>query len=192
MAKRGLSKEVIILEAKDEIRETGYENFSLRGLARRLGIKTASLYNHIDNYNELREGIIILVLQEMTRKIREEIDKTNGKDALLKFAVSYRSYAKQFPNLYQMIMMIPNLHSDKLNDCSFAMMNELYTVLKEYYPVLEDRVHFARMFRSGIHGFINLEQAGYFSLPQANVDDSFRYLTYTLADCLTVPDHLKQ
>ncbi len=192
MAKRGLTKETIIQEAKDEIMETGYEQFSLRGLARRLGIKTASLYNHIENYNELREGVIILVLKEMTAMIQQEIKETTGKDALRKFAFSYRSYAKLYPNLYQMIMMIPNLHSEKLNECSFAMMNSLYTALKEFYPKLTDRVNFARMFRSGIHGFINLEQAGYFSLPQANVDDSFQYLTDTLANCLGGPAAIEE
>ena len=85
MAKRGLTKETIIQEAKDEIMETGYEQFSLRGLARRLGIKTASLYNHIENYNELREGVIILVLKEMTAMIQQEIKETTGKDASYNF-----------------------------------------------------------------------------------------------------------
>lgn len=53
MGAKGLTKDIIVAEAIAFIENTGQPVISLHELARRLGIKTPSLYNHIRNTKEL-------------------------------------------------------------------------------------------------------------------------------------------
>ena len=50
---KGLSKELLIEASKQLIEETGIATFSMRALAERLGVKTASLYAHIESMDAL-------------------------------------------------------------------------------------------------------------------------------------------
>ena len=47
MFHKGLNREGIVEAAKGLIAENGFGEFSMRALAERLGVKTASLYAHI-------------------------------------------------------------------------------------------------------------------------------------------------
>ena len=50
MPKKGLNQAVIIQAAAGLAEQKGLENITLRELADCLGVKTASLYNHLDVY----------------------------------------------------------------------------------------------------------------------------------------------
>ena len=47
MAKKGLTKEIIVNTALEQIEKNGLLAFSLRNLAASLGVQVSSLYNHI-------------------------------------------------------------------------------------------------------------------------------------------------
>ena len=47
MAKKGLTKEIIVNAALEQIEKNGLSAFSLRNLAASLGVQVSSLYNHI-------------------------------------------------------------------------------------------------------------------------------------------------
>ena len=55
--KKGLTKDIIVVEAVALIEEQGLNAFSLRELATRLGVRAASLYNHIANVDELYTAV---------------------------------------------------------------------------------------------------------------------------------------
>ena len=57
MRSRGLTKEKIIKEAIAYIEKSGQSRISMHELARRLDIKTPSLYNHVQNSRDLRHQI---------------------------------------------------------------------------------------------------------------------------------------
>ena len=56
MSAKGLTREVIVSEAVACMEHTGQPTVSLHELARRLGVKTPSLYNHIQNTRQLQRG----------------------------------------------------------------------------------------------------------------------------------------
>ncbi|MDQ7917539.1 TetR/AcrR family transcriptional regulator [Mesonia sp. MT50] len=64
-------KEEIILKAAQLFKEKGYNAVSMRDLAQDLGIKAASLYNHIHSKQEILEGIIMQVARDFTLHIHE-------------------------------------------------------------------------------------------------------------------------
>ena len=49
MAHKGLSPDAVVKAAVELIEQQGRDAFSMRLLADQLGIKTASLYNHVEN-----------------------------------------------------------------------------------------------------------------------------------------------
>lgn len=49
MFHKGLNKEIIVDAAKELIEQDGFPAFSMRRLAEKLNIKTASLYAHIES-----------------------------------------------------------------------------------------------------------------------------------------------
>ena len=53
MAHKGLNPDVVVKAAAELIEQQGRDAFSMRLLAEQLGIKTASLYNHVDNMEML-------------------------------------------------------------------------------------------------------------------------------------------
>ena len=70
MARKGLTEEIIIGTSARLIAEKGWQNFSLHGLAAELGIKTASLYNHIPNSKKLVAKVGESVLYDLKQSIR--------------------------------------------------------------------------------------------------------------------------
>ncbi|MDT0293634.1 TetR/AcrR family transcriptional regulator [Mesonia ostreae] len=64
-------KEEIILKAAQLFKEKGYNAVSMRDLAQELGIKAASLYNHIQSKQEILEIIIMQVARDFTMHIHE-------------------------------------------------------------------------------------------------------------------------
>ena len=53
MFHKGLNKEVVVDAAKELIEQDGFSTFSMRKLAEKLNVKTASLYAHIDSMDAL-------------------------------------------------------------------------------------------------------------------------------------------
>ncbi|MCX4668871.1 TetR/AcrR family transcriptional regulator C-terminal domain-containing protein [Streptomyces sp. NBC_01381] len=90
-----LSAELIAREALALIDAEGADAFSLPRLAARLGVKTASLYNHLDGRAEVIEGVRRLVVEEMDVSA---FDTLPWPDALAAWARSYRDAFARHPN----------------------------------------------------------------------------------------------
>lgn len=60
-------KEEILKTASKLFREKGYSAVTMRDLASEMGIKAASLYNHISSKQDILEGIVISIAEEFTQ-----------------------------------------------------------------------------------------------------------------------------
>jgi AcrR family transcriptional regulator len=78
-----LNRERVLLAAVRLADEGGFESLSMRRLGEELGVRAMSLYNHVANKDDLRDGIVDLVM--------EEIDVASGgdwKEAIRRSALS--------------------------------------------------------------------------------------------------------
>jgi len=75
-------KEEIIKTAAKLFREKGYSAVTMRDLATGMGIKAASLYNHIDSKQDILKSIIISLAEEFTTGM--DIIKNSNDDAIQK------------------------------------------------------------------------------------------------------------
>ena len=64
-------KQEIIQTAAKLFKEKGYSAVTMRDLAAAMGIKAASLYNHIDSKQEILKAIIISIAEKFTQGMHE-------------------------------------------------------------------------------------------------------------------------
>ena len=93
--------------AAELIAEKGFDRFSLRELWDRLGVKTASLYNHISSLSELTSNIGQLAFERMAGQLYSRTEWESSFDMLYHIAMGYRRFAKENPELKQPIVKIP-------------------------------------------------------------------------------------
>ncbi|MFE0106150.1 TetR/AcrR family transcriptional regulator C-terminal domain-containing protein [Streptomyces sp. NPDC059009] len=95
-----LGAELIAREALALIDEEGADAFSLPRLAARLGVKTASLYNHLDGRAAVIEGVRRLVVEEMDVAAFGALP---WPDALRSWARSYRDAFARHPHAIELL-----------------------------------------------------------------------------------------
>ncbi|MEU6767322.1 TetR/AcrR family transcriptional regulator C-terminal domain-containing protein [Streptomyces sp. NPDC046853] len=95
-----LSADRIAREALALIDAEGADAFSLPRLAARLGVKTASLYNHLDGRAEVIEGVRRLIVEEMDVSAFETLP---WPDALAAWARSYRDAFARHPHAIDLL-----------------------------------------------------------------------------------------
>lgn len=174
MPRNGLSKEKVVDAAIILIEHSGMAAFSMRSLADSLQIKTASLYNHVENMESLMIAVCARALQ-MQRDM--EIDAIKEKDrgeAIFALANAYRTFASEHKELYRLIIHTAVASGDQLNEISQCIVEPFMVVLAHTTLKDEEKYHWQRVLRGIVHGFISQEDAGFFSHLPADVNKSFQ------------------
>lgn len=175
MPRKGLSMNEIIEAANSLVEEKGLDSFSLRELAARLGVKPASLYNHVTNADEIKNAVGRSALNALSEKLHSIQSTGNYCERLLMMADAYRDYALNNQEFYKAIVRMPSYEDESLREEGHSIMNELYESLKEFHLNKEEIIHFGRAYRSAMHGFVSLEMNGYFK-NDPNVNESYHFL----------------
>lgn len=70
-----LSRELIIETALAQIDESGAQGLSMRSLAQQLGVEAMSLYRYVHGREDLLEGIVALLMGNLTSALDEELSE---------------------------------------------------------------------------------------------------------------------
>lgn len=162
MSAKGLTKEMIVAEAVSCIESTGQPTVSLHELARRLGVKPPSLYNHIKNTKELQHEVFRYAID---RFVENQEAATQGKEkdeAMRAFARAYYAFATENRGLYRLIMSIPSEKDDRAKELALPLLKTVVNIFTHYGLKEEAIAHWQRVFRAILHGFISQEDLGYF------------------------------
>ncbi|MFE9452320.1 TetR/AcrR family transcriptional regulator [Streptomyces sp. NPDC006739] len=167
MVRAGLTVDRLVAAAAEMADEVGFENVSLSALARRFGVKDASLYSHVRNLQELRTRLALRAGGELIDRIAAAVAGRAGKDALTAFAGAYREYALERPGRYAATQI--RIDQDLIAD-SPAMRRTAeitYGMLRAYGLGEPDLTDAVRLLRSTFHGYCVLESAGGFGADRA-------------------------
>lgn len=149
--------------------EIGFDAVSVSGLARRLGVRTPSLYSHVGGSDDLRTRVACLALEEMADLAGAAMAGRSGRDALVALADTYRAYARAHPGRYDAsrLRLTPEAAAASAGPRHAALAR---AVLHGYGLSGTDATHAVRLIGSTVHGFIALEAAGGFghSRPSAS------------------------
>ncbi|MFD7914508.1 TetR/AcrR family transcriptional regulator [Streptomyces sp. NPDC059752] len=165
MARAGLTAERVTVAGAELADEVGLDRVTMSQVARRLGVKDASLYAHVRNLEDLRGRIALLAADEKTLRIARATAGRAGKDALVAFADAWREYAHEHPGRYTAtqtpIRIDPELAARAPGPRRAVELT--YGVLRGYDLTEPDLTDAVRLLRSTFHGFVALEAAGGFA-----------------------------
>jgi AcrR family transcriptional regulator len=166
MPRAGLTPDRITAAAADLADEVGFERVSLSALARRFGVRDASLYSHVRNLQDLRTRLALLAGGELIDRIAVAVAGRSGKDALVAFAGAYRAYALTHPGRYAatQIRIDQSLVADSPALRRTAEIT--YGVLHAYGLDEPDLTDAVRLLRATFHGYCVLESTGGFGAPR--------------------------
>ncbi|MFB5192973.1 TetR/AcrR family transcriptional regulator [Alicyclobacillus fastidiosus] len=185
MASRpGLSRSIIVQAAGELADRIGLDKLTLSEVAKHLGVRTPSLYNHIDGMDGLRRELSLLGLQELDRRLQRAALGKAGDQAISAMLQAYRAFAKERPGVYA-TTLAPAKDDELLRSASDAIIDTVLTVLEPYQLHPDVAIHIVRGFRAIGHGFATLEVANGFGMP-FEVEESYERLiaTFLLGLCM--------
>ncbi|NJP31427.1 TetR/AcrR family transcriptional regulator [Micromonospora thermarum] len=175
MPRAGLTPDTVVREAARLADEVGHDRLTLAALATRLGVALPSLYKHVRGADALAQRLSVLATAELADEMTAAAAGHAGADALRAVATAYRAYARRHPGRYPAAQRAPDPADAEHQAAGERAVGVVYAVLRGYGVTGEPAVDAVRMFRSAVHGFVSLEAAGGFGLPQ-DVDRSFERL----------------
>ncbi|GGS90420.1 TetR/AcrR family transcriptional regulator [Nonomuraea spiralis] len=175
MIRAGLTADRVTLAAAELADEVGLDHVTMSAVARRLGVKDASLYVHVRNLEDLRGRVALLGADEKTIRIAEAIAGRAGKDALVAYADAWRAYAHEHPGRYTATQIPMRIDPDLAAQAAGPRraIELTYSMLRAYRLEEPDLTDAVRLMRSMLHGFVSLEAAGGFAHARP-AEDSWR------------------
>lgn len=173
MFHKGLNKEIIVNAAAELMEQEGVHHFTMRKLADKLGVKTASLYTHIKSMEALYTEVGLLALKSQLEVLSQAMNEKRRDDAVRELAKCYRTFVSEHGELYEMIMEIPTGDDEVLIKAAAMTAEPFLKVLDDYQLSPEQKMHWQRVLRGLLHGFVSEEKAGYFSHSPIDIEDSY-------------------
>lgn len=180
MPRAGLTAAAVTEAGAGLADEVGLDQLSMGLLAERLGVKTPSLYKHVDSLADLTHRIGVLAMVELGDAVRDATQGRADADALIAAARAMRAFVKERPGRYdagdRARITGPD---DLLVAAGNRFLAGLAAVLRGYHLDPADETHALRTVRSVLHGFTTIEASGGFMMA-ADIDESFEWLVNLL------------
>jgi len=173
-----LTKTTVVQAAADLINAEGPEALSLGRLAKELGIRTPSLYNHVDGLPGLMRELSILNARNLAERISEASIGQSGSEAVRAIMQAMRTYIKECPGLYLSTLRASGIQPEanpELEQEEERSVKVGVAVISSFGLEGEEAIHALRGLRSLVHGFATLEISGGFGMP-LELDESFSRL----------------
>jgi len=172
MPRAGITPKRVTTVGAELADEIGFEHVTVAEVARRLGVRTASLYSHVASTADLSERISLLALEELADRAT---DATAGKSrarAVAALADAYRGYAREHPGRFAATLVTLDATTAAAS-AGPRHARLLEAILDGYDLAPAARVHAIRLIGSTIRGFITLEQGGSFAHSSADAETSW-------------------
>ncbi|RLQ92268.1 TetR/AcrR family transcriptional regulator [Falsibacillus albus] len=194
MPRAGLDEATVLQAAMEIADEQGLDALVLAKLAKKLGVRTPSLYNHIDGLMGLRKKLTVYGLESLSESLTQSAVGKSKEDAVRSLAEAFIHFARRHPGLYEAAERSPHWDGEEIQTASKKVLDPIIQVFQAFGIENEGlQVHLIRGFRSLVHGFASIEQQGGFGMP-VEVDESFQVVIDTYLDGIksTVEAHKKE
>lgn len=174
-ARVGLDLGIILETAGRLADEYGWEEVTLARLAKSLGVRSPSLYNHINGLPDLRHQLAVYALHKFHDEFVTTIDGRSGEEAIRALCYTYLQFTRSHPGLYEATLRAPDPEQTELVQLSDKIVKLCKDLMTPFVTNDEEAVHAVRGLRSLMHGFASLEQRSGFGLP-VKLDETFSRL----------------
>ncbi|WP_055503769.1 TetR/AcrR family transcriptional regulator [Nonomuraea pusilla] len=166
MARAGLNAERLTAAAAELADEIGFANVTVSELARRFGVKDASLYSHIRNLQDLRTRVALYALRDLADRLTDATAGKAGKDALAAFGGAYRAFMVRHPGRYAASQTPLDPEAVAGSEAVQRVFRTTYALVTAYGLREPDATDAVRLLRSTFQGFAGIEAAGQFGHPR--------------------------
>jgi AcrR family transcriptional regulator len=153
----------------------GWDALNLHALAAELKVRAPSLYHHVDGLPGLRLALTRLARSELRERFLVAAAGRSGAEGLRALARAYRDFARERPGLYPTLLAASADSEAADAPSAMGVVDVIAAVLAPYALGATELIHAIRAIRAALHGFVSLEQARGFGLPQ-KIDDSYARL----------------
>ncbi len=173
-----LSKQAVVQAAAELIDAEGWDALSLGRLAEKLGVRTPSLYNHVDGLPGLRRELSVRNARNLAERLSQAAIGQSGPELVRAVMQAIRSYIKDHPGLYLSTLRASGTQAEadpELEQAEARSVQVGMAVMASFGLEGEQAVHAVRGLRSVVHGFATLEISGGFGMP-LDLEESFSRL----------------
>jgi AcrR family transcriptional regulator len=172
----GLTTAAVVAAGAALADEVGFHALTMGVLAERLGVRTPSLYKHVDGLADLQHRIATLAAVEVAETVGAAVQGLAGRDALTAFATATREYVMAHPGAYTATIGAEvSGDEDPLEVAGRRWAGSLAAVLRGYGIGDAEMGHAMRAVRSILHGFAILQASNGFQWI-ADPDESFEWM----------------
>lgn len=176
MPRAGLTRDAVIALGVELLDAEPASPLTLAAVAGRAGVAVPSLYKHVRSLDELRDGVAVVGVTRIADAVERAAAGQAGPEAFASAGRAIRAVARAHPGLYLASQPAPGRDaSPELLAAGERAVGALAAVLRGGGIAPGREVDAVRIARAAVHGFVLLEAAGGFGMPD-DVDASFERL----------------
>jgi AcrR family transcriptional regulator len=180
MTRTRLDTAAVVAAAAKLADADGLQALTLARLAAVLGIRSPSLYGHVEGLEDLRRRLGARGARELAAQLSRAAAGRAGSDALGAVAHAYLAYAREHPGSYAAAQRARELQgNDEAVAAATEVTDVVLAVLRGYDLHDADAIHAARAIRVALHGFVSLEADDGFAI-ELPLDETFEWLVAML------------
>jgi AcrR family transcriptional regulator len=181
MARQPLDQARVVDAAAAMADADGLPATTLSALARELGVRTPSLYKHVDSLPALHHLVALRAIDELTQAVTEAATGRSGPEAVRAAANAWRAFAHAHPGRYAAIAPFtpPAEGGEEYRAAAARLITVLHGVLRAWSLEDDEAIDAIRGLRAAIHGYVAIERSGGFALARP-VDASFQRMIDSL------------
>ncbi len=173
-----IKPETVVAAAADIADRDGWDRISLAEVAGKLGIRTPSLYNHVEGLPDLRQKLASHAAAILDEWLHDAAIGYSGKQAFIEVGRSYVRFVREHPGLYEAINRAASPKPEEFAQASDRIMNLFFRLMEPFGFPEDEAVHAIRGLRSMVHGFASLESIGSFQMKQDLMESLSKSITY--------------
>lgn len=155
----GLDRTRVIDAAAALADESGVDAVTLAALAARVGVRSQSLYAHVDGIDGLRRDLAVLGQRLLSDRLGRAVMGRAGPAALRALCATYAEFAAERPGLYACSQRAPGTDPELIASSESAT-EPWRAVLRSFGLSPTEIVHFHRAIWAALHGFVTLRSNG--------------------------------
>ena len=152
-----VTKTAVIQAASDIADEKGLNNVSLKVVAERLNIRTPSLYNHIENLDDLLREVAHNGMRTMNQRMAQAAIGKSGDTAIKAVAIEYLNYMIEHCGIYETIQWATWHGTDETAKIFCEYTDLLKTLILSCHFGTENVSEILNLLTGFLHGYTTLQ-----------------------------------
>jgi AcrR family transcriptional regulator len=158
-SRKRLDRAAVLSAAEMLVDRDGSEALTMTALAKGVGVKVSSLYNHVPSLDALRGELQNRTMRELGMLLRNEAMGKTGDTGLRALANTLRDFARTHPGRYGLAMSEPR-DPDGFTEASADAMAAFAAIIRSY-GIDDVSLDLQVSAFAALHGAIVLDNAGF-------------------------------